>query len=83
MWPWRPFVKRQNRSGRTFHYAFPNTTNRPRRAMIIIYMPDGTTYSGQRHICTDSLGLAIGAPLAGEFFPVLAGEPVKPITPPS
>jgi ectoine hydroxylase-related dioxygenase (phytanoyl-CoA dioxygenase family) len=60
--------------GRTFHYAYANRTSRPRRAMVIIYMPDGTTYSGKRHIVTDGLGLREGEPLAGELFPVLAEE---------
>lgn len=59
-------------NGLTFHYAFPNATDRPRRAMIVIYMPDGTTYSGKRHICTDGLNLEVGKPLTGELFPLLA-----------
>lgn len=59
-------------NGLTFHYAFPNRTDKPRRAMIVIYMPDGTTYSGKRHICTDGQGLEVGQLLAGELFPVLA-----------
>lgn len=58
--------------GYTFHYAHANTTDRPRRALAIIYMPDGTTYSGARHICTDGLGLEVGQPLAGGLFPKLA-----------
>jgi ectoine hydroxylase-related dioxygenase (phytanoyl-CoA dioxygenase family) len=58
----------------TFHYAFANSTDRPRRAMVVIYMPDGTTYSGKRHVCTDDLQLEAGRPLAGERFPVLASD---------
>lgn len=58
--------------GRTFHYAGANNSGRPRRAMVTIYMADGTTYSGKRHIVTDPLELAVGDPLEGELFPVLA-----------
>jgi len=60
-------------NGLCFHYAAANTTARPRRAMVIIYMPDGTTFNGRGHLCTSGLGLEVGAPLAGELFPVLAG----------
>lgn len=59
-------------NGLTFHGAGANTTDQPRRAMVIIYMPDGTTYSGKRHICTNDLNLEVGAPLTGETFPLLA-----------
>lgn len=58
--------------GRTFHYAGPNTTDKPRRAMITIYMADGTTYNGNPHVVTDGLGLTPGQPLDHEAFPVLA-----------
>ncbi|GIX06835.1 MAG: SnoK protein [Candidatus Poribacteria bacterium] len=62
--------------GRTFHYASPNRSDKPRRAMVVIYMADGTTYNGKRHICTDPLGLQVGDRLEGELFPLLAeGEP--------
>ena len=42
--------------------------------MVTIYMPGETTYSGKRHVVTDPLGLAVGAPLEGELFPLLAEE---------
>ncbi len=58
--------------GLTFHYAGANHTDRPRRAMVTIYMADGTGYNGQPHVVTDGLGLQPGAPLAGEMFPILA-----------
>ena len=61
-------------NGLTFHYAPPNRSSAVRRAFVVIYMPDGTTYSGQRHICTDGLGLSIGRPIAGEMFPVLTPQ---------
>ncbi len=59
-------------NGLCFHYAGANTTTRPRRAMVVIYMPDGTTFNGRGHICTQGLGLQAGAPLAGDMFPLLA-----------
>jgi ectoine hydroxylase-related dioxygenase (phytanoyl-CoA dioxygenase family) len=58
--------------GRTFHYAGPNTTDRPRRAMITIYMPDDVHFSGARHVVTYKLGLQEGDLLAGDTFPALA-----------
>ena len=62
-------------SGTTFHYAGPNTSDRPRRALVTIYMPDDIHYNGKRHIVTDDLGLQEGDLLAGERFPVLAEGP--------
>ena len=59
--------------GLCFHAAGANHTATPRRAMVIIYMPDGTTFNGKHHIVTDPLGLQPGDPLAGEMFPLLAG----------
>jgi ectoine hydroxylase-related dioxygenase (phytanoyl-CoA dioxygenase family) len=58
--------------GLTFHYASRNQTDRPRRAMVTIYMPEGITYNGRSHVVTDGLGLEPGAPIEGEMFPVLA-----------
>lgn len=58
-------------NGLTFHYAHANITDKPRRALAIIYIPDGTTYSGKRHICTDGLGLVENEPLGGRMFPLL------------
>jgi ectoine hydroxylase-related dioxygenase (phytanoyl-CoA dioxygenase family) len=58
--------------GLTFHYAPPNRSDAPRRAMIIIYMPDRTTYSGKRHPVTDGQDLRPGDLLEGELFPLLA-----------
>jgi ectoine hydroxylase-related dioxygenase (phytanoyl-CoA dioxygenase family) len=64
-------------NGLTFHYAGPNKSEGVREAMAIIYMPDGTTYDGQKHIVTDPLrekGLNVGDKLEGELFPVV-GKP--------
>jgi len=58
--------------GLTFHYAHANKTDRPRRALAIIYMADGTTYSGAPHVCTDGLSLSRGDVIKGGLFPKLA-----------
>jgi phytanoyl-CoA hydroxylase len=42
-----------------------------REAFAVIYMPDGTTYDGAKHIVTDPLGLHAGDPLDGEMFPLV------------
>jgi phytanoyl-CoA hydroxylase len=60
--------------GLTFHSAPPNRGTAPRRAFIIIYMPDGTLFTGKPHCVTDDLNLKPGDPLAGDRFPLLAGE---------
>ncbi|MBI3909488.1 MAG: phytanoyl-CoA dioxygenase family protein [Armatimonadetes bacterium] len=59
-------------NGLTFHYAPPNRGNQPRRALVIIYMPDGTTYLKKPHCVTDDLDLEPSAPLTGDWFPILA-----------
>ena len=61
-------------NGLTFHYAHSNTTQRPRRAYAIIYVPDGTVYTGKDHVVTDGTGLQAGQPLAGGLFPIVAGR---------
>lgn len=57
--------------GLTFHYAGPNTSDKPRRAIATIYHPDGTLYTGVGHPVTDGLGLKADKPIAGERFPIL------------
>ncbi len=59
--------------GLTFHFAAANKTDRARRAMIVIYLPEGITYNGRPHVVTDGLGLQVDAPIVGEMFPVVAG----------
>lgn len=60
-------------NGLTFHYAGANKSDGMREAFAVIYMPDGTTYSGAHHIVTDPLrdSLKTGAPLTGDLFPLL------------
>jgi len=59
-------------NGMTFHYAGPNATDKPRRAIITIYMPDEVHFTGAKHVVTEDLNLRVGDMLAGERFPVLA-----------
>jgi ectoine hydroxylase-related dioxygenase (phytanoyl-CoA dioxygenase family) len=59
-------------NGLTFHYAPPNRGTAPRRAMVVIYMPDGTTFSGKPHPVTTGGHYEIGEPLTGDLFPRLA-----------
>jgi ectoine hydroxylase-related dioxygenase (phytanoyl-CoA dioxygenase family) len=58
--------------GLTFHYAHANVTNKPRRALAIIYVPDGTTYNGKSHPVTNGQELETGKPIRGSLFPLLA-----------
>ncbi|SDW90891.1 phytanoyl-CoA dioxygenase family protein [Paenibacillus sp. CF384] len=58
--------------GLTFHYAHANLTDKPRRVLAIIFMPDGTIYTGQPHILCDlDPSLVAGAPIAGPLYPKL------------
>ncbi len=59
-------------NGLTFHYAGPNTTDRPRRAIITIYTPGDVHYTGTDHPITQGLDLTGGDVLAGQNFPILA-----------
>ncbi|QHT63073.1 phytanoyl-CoA dioxygenase family protein [Paenibacillus lycopersici] len=58
--------------GMTFHFAHANKTDKPRRALAIVFMADGTTYSGAGHVITDGLGLEKGEALGGGLMPKLA-----------
>jgi ectoine hydroxylase-related dioxygenase (phytanoyl-CoA dioxygenase family) len=59
-------------NGLTFHYAHSNVTDKPRRALAIIYMPDGTTFNGKKHAVTMEVNPQENQPLAGRLFPLLA-----------
>jgi len=62
--------------GLTFHYAHANRTDRPRRVLAVIYMPDGTTFlsrsGSNEHVVTKPFPFRDGDPLQGRLFPVLA-----------
>ncbi|MGA9364457.1 MAG: phytanoyl-CoA dioxygenase family protein [Bacteroidota bacterium] len=59
-------------NGLTFHYAGPNKTDWPRRAMVTIYMPAGITYTKVPHIVGDRANLSEGEEFHGDLFPILA-----------
>ena len=59
-----------------YHMTPHNTTDRQRRAFVMIFMPDGTRYlhaQSPTHPCTSYLNLDDGQVLDGETFP-LCGE---------
>ncbi|MGI2297960.1 phytanoyl-CoA dioxygenase family protein [Paenibacillus sp. GXUN7292] len=58
--------------GLTFHFAHANNSDEPRRVLAIIFMPDGTVYSGKSHPVTDNAGLEAGKPFGGGLFPLVA-----------
>jgi ectoine hydroxylase-related dioxygenase (phytanoyl-CoA dioxygenase family) len=58
--------------GLTFHYGHANLSDSPRRVLAAIYMPDGTTFNGKSHPCTNGLDFQENEPLHGGLFPVLA-----------
>lgn len=59
-------------NGLTLHYAGPNITAKPRRAMVTIYMPAGTTYRQHPHIIGDRGNLQPGEEFHGPLFPIVA-----------
>jgi phytanoyl-CoA hydroxylase len=61
-------------NGLTFHYAGPNTTDIPRRAMVTIFLPAGITYKKHTHIVGDRGNLQPGEEFHGPLFPILARE---------
>jgi phytanoyl-CoA hydroxylase len=55
--------------GRCAHMATPNMTDDPRVAHVVIFLDADATFSGQKHVVTEPLGLSPGDPLDGELFP--------------
>jgi phytanoyl-CoA hydroxylase len=56
-----------------YHMTPENVSARPRRAFIMIFMPDGTRYNHAQspgHVCTEQLHLEDGTPFAGDGFPI-------------
>jgi ectoine hydroxylase-related dioxygenase (phytanoyl-CoA dioxygenase family) len=62
-------------NGLTFHYAGPNTTETPRRAMVTIFMPSGTHYTPVEHLIGDRGNLKEGEEFHGPLFPIVARKP--------
>ena len=67
-------------SSLVWHGSGPNTSDRPRRAVVIRYVGDGTIWLGAQRYeynYTDSeVGLKMGDPIGGEYFPLVPAEPV-------
>lgn len=61
--------------GCLFHHATPNRTDRPRRALAIIYIPDYITYDG-RWDAGGAKDLEAGKPFTGPQHPILAEDSV-------
>jgi len=59
-------------NGLTLHYAGSNSTESPRRAMVTIFIPAGTTYKKHPHLVGDRANLQPGEEFHGPLFPVLA-----------
>ena len=66
-------------SSLVWHGSGPNVSDRPRRAVVIRYVGDGTIWLGARRYeynYTDSeVGLKMGDPIGGEYFPLVPSEP--------
>ena len=60
----------------TWHASGPNTTDRPRRGFVPRYCADGAIWLGSRrydyNYADDEVGIAIGEPLGGRYFPVVS-----------
>jgi phytanoyl-CoA hydroxylase len=59
-------------NGLTFHYAGPNRTDGMREAMAVLYMPDGTTYSGRGHCVIEEGEFKVGERLNNWKFPLVS-----------
>ena len=66
-------------SSLVWHGSGPNASDRPRRAVVIRYVGDGTIWLGAQRYeynYTDSeVGLKMGDPIGGEYFPLVPAEP--------
>ncbi len=67
-------------SSLVWHGSGPNDSDRPRRAVVIRYVGDGTIWLGAQRYeynYTDSeVGLEMGDPIGGEYFPLVPLDPV-------
>jgi hypothetical protein len=61
----------------TWHASGPNHSDRPRRGFVPRFVPDGAIWLGSRrhpfYYSDDEVGISIGEPLAGKYFPVVPG----------
>ncbi|MCW8128753.1 MAG: phytanoyl-CoA dioxygenase family protein [Planctomycetota bacterium] len=62
-------------TGLTYHYAGPNKTAKPRRAMTCAYMPDGSVCNGRYHGVQGDFKPAAGEKMdRDEVFPLIYSE---------
>lgn len=65
--------------GLTFHYTNANTTDKVRRALVSIFIPEGITYAADEKMdnpFAESITSRKGEPLRGTRFPEIAAEKV-------
>ena len=59
----------------TWHASGPNNTDQPRRAAIVRYFGDGTIWLGSQryeyNYSDEEVGIKIGHPLSGKYFPIV------------
>ena len=59
----------------TWHASGANTTDQPRRAAVVRYVADGTTWFGadryEFNYTDDEVGLRLGDPIGGPYFPLV------------
>lgn len=59
----------------TWHASGPNKTDRPRRGFVVRFVGDGAIWLGSRryeyNYTDDQVGIAIGDPIGGRFFPIV------------
>ena len=59
----------------TWHASGPNVSDRPRRSIVVRFVADGTIWLGSKryefNYSDDEVGIAIGEPLEGKYFPVV------------
>ena len=60
--------------GCNFHYANANSTNQPRRAFAIIFIPDSVTFTGGKEAAGAGDEMTAGAPWDHPVHPILSGE---------
>ena len=62
-------------SSLAWHSSGPNNSDRPRRAIVIRYVGDGTIWLGSRryeyNYTGEEVGLKMGDPIGGEYFPLI------------
>lgn len=64
----------------TWHASGANVTDRPRRASVFRYVAEGTRWFGAKryefNYSDEELGLGLGDPIGGEYFPLVATDPM-------